>query len=174
MKSKILQSNAKYGSKVDALLQYLSKFPEDDLNRRPGGGGWSAAQTAWHLILVEELSYQYVQKKLGFGGSFEKVGFGAQWRSLWLKVAMYLPIKFKAPVTSSDNLPPYSSFAEIAARWKKVRDAWTAFLSQLPEALEDRAVYKHPRAGRLGWLQMLAFFEVHFARHRGQVERALR
>ncbi len=173
MKVEILNANAKYGAKVDALLGELSKIPEETLNRRPTDGGWSAAQTAWHLIMVEELSFKYVQKKLGFGGSFEKVGLGVHWSSLWLKVALYLPIKFKAPATSGDDLPSHSTFAEIEAHWHKTRAAWTDFLAQMPEELEDKTVYKHPRAGRLGWVQMLDFFEVHFGRHLLQIKRAL-
>jgi uncharacterized damage-inducible protein DinB len=174
MKAEILQSNAKYGAKVDALLQHLLKIPEDALNRRPAEHGWSAAQTAWHLIMVEELSYNYVQKKLGFGGSFEKVGLGVHWRSLLLKITLNMPLKFRAPAMSGDNLPAYSTHAEIRERWQQNREKWTDFLAQMPEALVDKAVYKHPRAGRLGWLQMLSFFSVHFERHRWQIERALR
>ena len=75
IKKKILNSNAKHRVKVEALLQEFAKIPEETLNRRPANGGWSAMQTAWHLLLAEELSYQYVQKKLGFGGSFDTVGF---------------------------------------------------------------------------------------------------
>jgi len=173
MKAQILQSNAKYGAKVAALLLHLSKIPAEALNRQSAKGGWSAAQTAWHLIKVEELSLEYVQKKLGFGGSFEKVGPGVYWRSFLLKAALWLPIKFKAPVTSGDNLQSQSTFAEINAHWNKTREAWTDFLAQMPEVLEDKAVYKHPSAGRLGWIQMLAFFEEHFDRHWWQIERAL-
>ena len=173
MKAKILQSNAKYGAKVDHLLLHLSKIPEEILNRCPANGGWSAAQTAWHLIMVEELSFKYVQKKLGFGGSFEKVGLDGHWRSFWLKIALYLPIKFKAPATSGDNLPDKSSYAEISEHWKKTRETWTDFLENLPVELEDKTVYKHPRAGRLGWIQMLSFFEEHFGRHQRQIDRAL-
>lgn len=173
MKAEFLNCNAKYGAKVDALLRELSKIPEETLNRRPANGGWSAAQTVWHLIMVEELSFKYVQKKLSFGGSFEKVGIGARWRSFWLKIALGMPVKFKAPATSGDNLPGHSTFAEISAYWEKTRAAWSDFLSQMPEALEDKSVYKHPRAGRLGWVQMLDFFAEHFDRHRLQIERAL-
>ena len=174
MKAQILQTNAKYGAKVDALLREFSSIPEDILNRRPPNGGWSAAQTAWHLIMVEERSLKYVQKKLSFGNSFEKVGLGVHWRSLCLNAALYLPIKFKAPASSnSDTLPETSTFSELNEYWQRGRSEWLDFLTQMPDNLTDKAVYKHPRAGRIGWLQMLSFFEQHFDRHRKQIKRAL-
>ena len=99
---------------------------------------------------------------------------GARWRTFWLLAALYLPIKFKAPKTSSvDHLPAHSTFADISEQWEKARDAWTGFFSQMPENLVDRAVFKHPRAGRIGWLQMLDFFETHFDRHVKQIRKAL-
>ena len=174
IKKKILNSNAKHRVKVEALLQEFAKIPEETLNRRPANGGWSAMQTAWHLLLAEELSYQYVQKKLGFGGSFDTVGLAAKWRYFLLMVALYLPISFKAPgATSGENLPEHSTVAELSERWVKSRADWTAFLSKMPDELANKAVYKHPRAGKIGWMQMLTFFSVHFARHLRQIRKAL-
>ena len=65
MKQKILQSNTKYHAKVAALLREVSQYSEEILNRRPADGGWSALQTAWHLVLVEENSMLYVKKNWG-------------------------------------------------------------------------------------------------------------
>lgn len=174
MKERILRANAKYQIKVEALLRELSTLPEETLNKIPSDGGWTAIQTAWHLLLVEENSMLYVQKKLGFGASFEKVGFKVRWRTFLLLAALYLPIKFKAPKTSSgENLPTHSTYAEIGERWNKSRAVWTEFLSQMPAKMANEAVFKHPRAGKIGWLQMLVFFEAHFDRHLRQIRRAL-
>lgn len=174
MKEKMLDSNAKYNDNVSALLHELSEYSEEMLNRTPEKGGWSAIQTAWHLLLVEELSYKYVQKKLHYGGEFNKVGFRDNWRLFLLKIFLVLPFKFKAPANSSgEQLPEYSTLSDLNDRWTKSRADWLSFLTQLPDNLLDKSVFKHPRVGRIGWLQMLRFFAAHFQRHLNQIRRAL-
>ncbi len=82
--------------------------------------------------------------------------------------------KFKAPKNvGDDNLPSYATLSDTRARWQKARAGWTDFFNNLPEDMAGKAVYKHPRAGRLGWPQMLAFFETHFDRHVKQVKKAI-
>lgn len=174
IREKLLESNKKYQAKVAALLQELSQYPEAALNKTPANGGWSAQQTAWHLLLVEEKSLQYVHKKLGFGGPFEAAGTGAAWRTFWLLVALRLPLKFKAPASSGgDGLPQHSSLQEISDRWLRIRAEWGEFMAQMPENLLDKAVFRHPRAGRMGWIQLLAFYHAHFDRHLLQIRRSL-
>ena len=174
MKEKIFRANQKYQVQVESLLLELSKFSTENLNQTPENGGWSAIQTAWHLLLVEENTMKYIQKKLGYGAVFQKAGLGARWRTFCLSVAIYLPLKFKAPVASSgENLPLYSTFEEIKERWEASRASWNTFFSTLPAALEDKAVFKHPRIGKIGWMQMLSFFQSHFDRHLRQIRKAL-
>lgn len=175
MREKYQQTHAKYQAKVSALLQELSAYSPEMLNKRPADGGWSAIQTAWHLLLVEENSLAYIQKKLGFGGTFEKAGLITHWRNFLLHAALFLPLKFKAPATASgDNLPAVIAIEDLRVRWEKVQKNWADFLAGMPEHLLDRAVFKHPRAGRLSWMQTLVFIESHFDRHVLQIRRALR
>ena len=174
MRQKILDSNTKYNDNVSALLHKLSEYSEEMLNRTPENGGWSAIQTAWHLLLVEELSLKYTQKKLHYGGTFEKVGFLVYWRSFLLQLFLVLPFKFKAPANSSgESLPAHSTLSELGERWAKARMDWANLLTQLPDDLLNKSVYKHPRVGRIGWLQMLSFFSTHFDRHLKQIRKAL-
>ena len=175
MREKLQQRQLNYQSKVQLLVQELGSFSPEILNRKPADGGWSAIQTAWHLLLVEENSLAYIHKKLGFGGAFEKAGFSASLRNFLLNAALFLPLKFKAPATASgDNLPDVIPFDDLRERWGAVQKNWTDLLAQLPEDLLDRAVFKHPRAGRLSWMQTLAFIDTHFDRHRLQIQKALR
>lgn len=174
MRKKIIQSNEKHARNVEALLQKLSKYTDEELNRKPADGGWSAMQTAWHVMLAEETSYLYVQKKLGYGGEFEKSGFKAKWNTFVLSVFLALPLKYKAPATSSgENLPKHATFAELKSKWDPIRKSWADFLSQMPEDLLDKAVFKHPRIGRIGWNLTIDFFATHLGRHKKQIQRAL-
>jgi len=175
MKDKILAANARFTAQVEALLNELSTFDHERLNRKPDAGSWSAIQTLHHLILVEENSLAYIRKKLSFNPQLEKAGPGSWWRSLLLNVTLRVPIKFKAPKSAGNELiPDTDTLNAVRVRWQKIRDEWQEFFEKMPMELIDKAAYKHPRAGRLSWLQMLDFFVAHFERHRGQVHRAVR
>jgi len=172
MKSKILRRNAAYQKQVVALLDQLAANDDTILNMTALDGGWSAIQTAHHLILTEELSLRYVQKKLSFQPKLEKAGPDSWLRSQLLALYLFLPIKFKAPDAVGDqSLPGFTALADTRSRWLNARQAWTTFLEQLPDDLLDKAVYRHPFAGRFGWLGMLRFFRNHFDRHKKQIYR---
>ena len=174
MKEKILAANKRYAAQVDALLNELALLGDERLNRRPADGGWSAMQTLYHLILVDENSLAYLHKKLSFNPQMEKAGLGAWARGIMLHAFLRAPFKFKAPKSAgNENIPETGNFAEILARWQKIRLEWMNFFQGMPVEILDKAVYKHPRAGRLGWLQMIYFFGSHFERHRRQIRRAI-
>lgn len=171
----ILQKNNAYTHTVTALLDKMQAYSETVLNRRPADGGWSAMQTIHHLILSEELSLAYVRKKLGFNPELDAVGLGAWWRSFLLWLSLSSPLKFKAPAAiSKENLPEYASLPDSRERWLRVRAEWAEFFEKMPDALSDKEVYKHPRAGKISWGGMLWFFETHFKRHRKQMMRAVK
>jgi hypothetical protein len=174
MKEKIRAIHARYDAQVHALLQEFAALSDDLLNRKPADGGWSAIQTLHHLILVEENSLAYLRKKLSFDPVLEKPGLGSRVRSLLLGVTLRSPLKFKAPkAAGNERLPEFATFPETQAQWQKIRLEWLEFFEKMPTELLDKAVYNHPRAGRLSWLQMLNFFNTHFERHREQARRAI-
>jgi hypothetical protein len=175
MKNELLRRNERYNQLTNNLFAEMAPYGDEVLNRKPASGGWSALQTLHHLILTEELSLAYVKKKLSFNPELESAGFGAHWRGFLLWLSLSAPIKFKAPKNVGDeHLPDFSTIADTRARWEKIRADWTEFFAQMPENLADKALYKHPRAGRLGWPQMLAFFETHFGRHLKQARAAVK
>jgi hypothetical protein len=175
MRQKLICQHSIYVSRVDALLHEMASMQPEQYQQKPADGGWTAIQTAWHLMLVEASSLQYVHKKLAYGGTFEKAGFKAAWQILLLRVILKLPIKFKAPAaTSGDQLPENPSFEELHARWKKAQEDWAQFFATMPEDLLDKAVFRHPRIGRINWMQTLDFLDSHFDRHLGQIQRAIR
>ncbi|MBK8193741.1 MAG: DinB family protein [Lewinellaceae bacterium] len=174
-KSALIARNQRYAQQVNTLLADMEKYTGEMLNRKPADGGWSAIQTMHHLILTEELSLAYVKKKMSFNPEFGKTGPGALWRGFLLWAYLSTPFKFKAPKTVSDeSLPASATLAETRRRWQDARDAWSDFFEQMPEETAALAVYRHPRAGRLGWTQMMSFFETHLGRHEKQIRRALK
>ena len=75
---------------------------------------------------------------------------------------------------SGENLPDYVTFWDTAKKWKQQRLDMKNFLSQLPEDIYKKEVYKHPFAGRLTLNGMLKFFDSHFDRHHRQINRIIK
>ncbi len=156
------------------LFAELEARSDEALNRGPGPGKWSPIQVMHHLIISEELSLRYLQKKLSYNPTLKKAGPAAFWRRWVLKTYLWLPFKFKAPKAVNDEaLPRYVSFVETKARWEKIRKEITDFLEQAPKELLDKEVYKHLVAGRLTLEGMLEFFLYHSRRHMAQIRRSL-
>lgn len=175
MNDKIIRANAQYSARVDAFLNELAEWEEERLNRKPADGGWSAIQVVQHLILVETKSLGYVRKKLSFNPELKRAGLGAWWRMLALRfsVSFVSPFKFKAPqAVGNDFIPETATLESSRQAWANIRAEWSDFFAQMPPELTDKAVYRHPVAGRLNWLQMLDFLQAHFERHRRQALRA--
>ena len=174
-RAKILAQNAAYQKQVETFLDGLATTDDAVLNQKPATGGWSVVQVLHHLIVSEEQSLRYVQKKLSFDPKLDHAGI-LEWlraQSLWFY--LNVPIKFKAPaVVGDENLPDAATLADTKARWLRIRQAWAEYLEQLPSEILQKAVYRHPYAGRLGWSGMLTFFRTHFERHQKQIRRTLR
>lgn len=176
MQSKILLRNKKHSELVENLLAELSAYSNEQLNHKASNGGWSALQNVHHLILAEEGSLRYVQKKMNAAAeTLPKAGLGAAWRAFVIRFYLGLPFKFKAPKgVGTEYLPEQSTFEEAAAHWRNVRAQWQAFFEQLPAAYVSRTVYRHPLGGRLSWDGMIDFFDAHARRHRNQIQKCLR
>ncbi|MCC6282157.1 MAG: DinB family protein [Saprospiraceae bacterium] len=174
MKPSIIARNKRYTHQVQTLLQDLGAYTDDKLNQKPADGGWSAIQIMHHLILSEEYSMNYIRKKMGFGSDFAPNNWSARFRSFLLWASLTSPIKFKSPpAIGRENLPEFATLAETQLRWEQARKAWEDFFEQMPAELSEKLVYKHPRAGKITFMQMLWFFETHFQRHRKQIYRSI-
>jgi hypothetical protein len=63
------------------------------------------------------------------------------------------------------------SLDEVRARWDEVRERWRERLESYPDALQRKAIFRHPFAGRLNMRQTLRFLDDHLLHHTRQVER---
>ena len=163
-----------YSQKVDALLNELHRFNTPQLQHKPSVHSWSAIQTLLHLVLVEEQSLAYIHKKLSFNPKLEDTGLFSSLKGLLLWLLLTSPIKFKAPQMSShQNIPNDITLDQIRNRWEQSQKSWQDFIAQMPENLIKKAVYRHPRAGRIGWQTTFYFFRIHLKRHRKQIFRAI-
>ncbi|MEI6408358.1 MAG: DinB family protein [Bacteroidota bacterium] len=174
MRDQITKTYKAYCNQVHQLLSELESVPDALLNQNPVKGGWTAIQTMHHLIMSEEQSLVYVRKKMSFNPVFERAGIGSYMRSFALWLMLTSPIKFRAPKFIAEAyLPANESLANTRKRWEAIQQEWLHFFAELPTELLPKTVYKHPRAGRQTFRQMVWFFRWHFKRHRKQIMRAI-
>lgn len=154
------------------LFDDLRNYDDDVINKKPSPGAWSIAQVAEHLIIAEEGSLKYLQKKTQDTSKVPVAGLGSKWRFFLTNTVFVLNINFKAPpvVVPSNN---FATIQELDTRWTKVRSETFQLLNKLPEADLKKEIWKHAVAGKMDIYQMVAFFNMHFNRHRKQVYRTL-
>lgn len=155
---------------ICSLYEGLS---DDQLRFKPNPDHWNLLQVLRHLVTAEQQSWKYVQRKLDIHEKMIPVGFSSTLRSLILKIALKLPLKFKAPKISQiqEDAPDYKT---MKSEWETVRRELEQIITSADDELLSKALYKHPRAGLLNIPQMLDFIHVHIKHHQKQIARIMR
>jgi uncharacterized damage-inducible protein DinB len=162
-------------TKLDSLVQSLSGLTHQQLNARPEPGAWSVLQVMQHLLITEKMSVSYVRKKMSKPQALQSAGLKNRLRSFGLKIFLALPFKFKAPAIVSDsNFPAEADFNIIIEDWRRVRSDLAEVLSSVRPAWQDKELFKHALVGKMTLDGMLSFFENHFDRHLGQIEKTVK
>jgi hypothetical protein len=166
-KASVIRAYTNHCHWVRTRLDRLTAYPESALHASPGAGKWTMLQILEHLCRSEELSLQYLRKKLSSGTSgLQRSGPGAWFRGWLISWYLEVPVKFKAPkMVDVSHDPGAPDLASARARWEKIMADWLLFLDQQPEEVFDFAVYKHPLGGRIGWMATIRFFTQHTRRH---------
>ncbi|HUO85721.1 MAG TPA: DinB family protein [Thermoanaerobaculia bacterium] len=154
------------------LIRALREADPPALVSSPEADRWSALQIVAHLISAEKQSLGYLQKKMSDPVALPEAGMGATFRSLVLALALVSPLKFKAP-KGVDKIPPHQDLDDLVGRWDAIRAEWRVRIEDFPPELERKAVFRHPRAGRLTLAQTLGFLDGHVQHHRRQITRLL-
>ena len=154
------------------LFDDLRNHDDDLVNKKPSPEAWSIVQVLEHLLKAEEQSLAYLLKKTQDTSKVPVAGLGSKWRFLLTQTVFVMNIKYKAPalVVPSNTS---ASIQQIEARWDKVRKETFDLLNRLPDEDLKKEIWKHAVAGKMNISQMLAFFQIHFDRHRKQVYRTL-
>jgi hypothetical protein len=155
-----------------ALFEKIDSIDDDLVNFKPDLHSWSIVQVCHHLILSEELSLQYLNKKLQYKSPIAQAGIWAFLRSSLTNYALQLPIRYRAPKRVSE-FPENLDWNNLKSRWVAVRIGMQECLEKIPEEYVNKLVYKHPSIGRLTIDQMLTFFKNHIFRHEKQIDRLI-
>ncbi len=161
--------------KMIDLLEEVKDQPDSVLNTPPDNGGWSVLQVMYHMVLVEEHSMMYVKKKLSFGKEIPDAGFKGYFRGIYLRNVFKIPFKIEAPIAVNEsNMPEEIRFWEVLKKWKDSRAELEDFLNNVPDDLLKAELFKHPLVGKMTLKNMLYFFELHFKRHRKQLNKVMK
>jgi uncharacterized damage-inducible protein DinB len=155
------------------LLNLISSLSKEEMSIHPEGK-WSIAQVLSHLISSEQLSVNYLNKKILGINNTPNTGLTEEVKMIVLIISQRLPIKFKAPKILAENTTIYETADELKEAWEKVRNELRKVLERFEHDQLKRKIYKHPIAGMLNIQQMLRFFWEHINHHTPQVKNLLR
>ena len=146
----------------------------NDKTTAPAAGKWSAVQVIHHLLFIEGNIIQYVRKKVQSDEALPKVSLYTRLRARLVRLLLRLPgLKVKAPrgvatLTDADNLP---SLPELRATWEASRRQLERLLNEFPGRQLNRAIFPHPRSGRINIYQVMEFLLDHLLHHQQQMDR---
>jgi uncharacterized damage-inducible protein DinB len=155
------------------LLNDLSKYDHEILQIKPTEEAWSVVQVLNHLIMSENGTVRYLNKKILGIEDVRDVTIFTSIRMLVFKRVFSGTRKFKAPKVIS-NPGNGESLDELRQKWNETRDGIKRFLEEYPEQHMKKAIFRHPFAGRISIEQTLDFFIFHIKHHKHQINRILK
>ncbi|QHL86127.1 hypothetical protein GU926_01160 [Nibribacter ruber] len=163
--NRLEQQRLAYTSQINSLTQAQQA-------RQPAEDQWSAAQLYYHLWKVEHVVIQSIKDNLATDRKRRPISFNTRWRSFLLNLVLSLPVKIKAPKVLGD-MPQQINIDEVEKNWQDTRNTLHQFLSDFPNDLLDKEIFKHPRAGVITLGQTLEFLIEHANHHKNQMKRLL-
>jgi uncharacterized damage-inducible protein DinB len=145
----------------------------EQFNKKPAPDQWSIAQVLHHLWNAYNFSQTFMEKRIQEKKVTQTTGLKTLYKYILLQVALALPIKYKAPRAIAD-LPAEVSFDVLEQSFKQTALNYEKMLDNLPAALEDKEIFKHPRVGYLNASQTFSFIKAHALHHKAQIENLLK
>lgn len=153
---------------TQVMYESLKDMAEEDLHDQRYG--WSIIQVFSHLNMAEFGSLRYMNKKMQAEDKMPEYAISHKVRYFLTKRLLQSSLKWKAPKVVADPKGDYS-FQEMKEIWAKTRSMIETYISEYPEKLLSKAVYKHPFAGRLDLDGAVSSFVYHQRHHVHQIKR---
>ncbi|MEK7483420.1 MAG: DinB family protein [Planctomycetota bacterium] len=166
--------NPLYHQLIQTRQQFFEKLRSFDgaqLSFQPKPNQWSMLEVMHHLILVEELVLDYVQKKLQSPlETLPKKGLKSSLTSAMIRFVLKFPVKVKIP---TDRVKPEKeqTLTELSSQWNTLQDRWNALMEIFQAGQESCLVFRHPIGGPWSIVQTLQFVPEHIRHHLIQIER---
>ncbi len=151
---------------LEDLFDQLSKYTEDDLNKKINKDKWSIAENLYHVWLSEFITIKYIKKKTSYPKALVNVSFISKFRMKLLELMFFTGIKMKAPKITYDSMPKNIEIKKLRKTWIKSRKSFEELVSSLDESILQKGILRHPIAGRIDVNMTLQFISMHFHHHR--------
>jgi uncharacterized damage-inducible protein DinB len=159
----------------DDILKHIENLSREELNRRPFPGKWSISEIISHLITAEQLSVNYIRKKIQGVDKTQDSGLWEEGKMLVLKVSQRIEgLKFRAPQYVKKSTVVHSDLETLKTEWMKTRNEFKKLLETIEDKHLKRKIYKHVVAGYLNIRHALLFFGEHVTHHTPQIKKITR
>jgi hypothetical protein len=170
MEPQVQRLYAKIEEQRRVLLAPLRSLSNEKLNaHRPGK--WSINQIIAHLITVESLSIQYLNKKILGVNEVDDSRWKEEVKMLLLVISQRMPLKFKAPRVVVEQTSKETDFNKLVQEWDRTRLELKNLLDRIEAQHLKRKIYKHVHAGMLNIQHALKFLIEHVDHHTPQIKR---
>lgn len=151
-----------------ALLDRLLAHTPAQLAFQPAPGAWSLAQLMQHLVLVEEGTLMFLEKKAPRPAASRTLRDRLKW-AVFSRVSP-MPVRVKTP---TDLVVPRAeaTVESLVQRWDAARARLTEYLERVDDAAMPLIVFKHAIGGPLPILETLDFLGLHLRHHEHQIRR---
>jgi len=153
-----------------SLVSSLKNLPSEKLNKH-APNKWSINQIIAHLISAEQLSVNYINKKMLGIDQTTDTGFYEELKMLMLQISQRLPFKYKAPKKVIENTVHESDISRLIEQWDLVRAELKSLLGKIEDHQIKRGIYRHVRVGLINIQHALKFFGEHVTHHTPQIKR---
>lgn len=154
-------------------LESLQHLSTEQLNTHPIAGQWSMSQVLAHLVTSEQITNQYLRKKLLGLRDAADTGWWEEVKFFLLQVSQRLPLKYKAPKAVVERTAVFPDLPAIEHAWDESRAELRSLLEQFQPTDLKKKIYRHIIAGRLNILHGLHFVKAHLDHHQPQINRLL-
>ncbi len=154
----------------DRLLALLDRAAQQGWNAHPSPGAWSPAECAEHVVLVEEMTIEFVESYAAGHAAHHGLPSLAS-RDEFIRQAA---VNRGEKRTSPPRARPTGAWTPPQAidRFRTVRATTLAFAESTPLPLRDFR-WKHTFFGEIDFYQTLLFLAGHSLRHARQIEETL-
>lgn len=168
MKEILEKKLAQLESETKTLFDSIDQLSEKQLHDQ--SYGWSIIQVLAHLNVAEMGTIIYMTKKMQAGDKMPNYGFGNKLRMGLSKRLLKSSLRWKAPKAVANPKGDYS-IEEMKSRWEASREKTITFVKEYPEKYLNKAVFKHPMAGRINLVGALDSMTYHQRHHLHQIQR---
>lgn len=156
----------------DAFLDALARLDAPARATHPDPDAWSPVEIAEHVYRAEASTLRGVEKQLAAGEARKDVGPYRPWALDLLLAAMEAPKRLKVPEGARGIAPEGMPYDDLREAWAGLGPRWDAAAAH--PAVDEAPLVRHPMVGALTFEGAVRFLTAHAARHRRQLERAIR